>query len=75
MAGWAEPWAAGPIRFVYESGPRGFQPCRDLGGPGRACGIVAISNIPKRTDDRALEGAFFGTELEGLRGRGYLLIV
>ena len=43
--------------------------------PGRACYMVAVSNIPKRADDRALEAVFFGTEVEGLRGRGYLPIV
>ena len=42
---------------------------------GRACYMVAVSNIPKRADDRTLEGAFFGTEVEGLRGRGCSPIV
>ena len=55
IAGWAESWATGPIRFVYESGPCGFQLCRDLRALGHACDMIAVSSIPRSADDRALK--------------------
>ena len=42
IAGWAESWATGPIRFVYESGPCGFQLCRDLRALGHACDMIEV---------------------------------
>lgn len=55
IAGWAESWATGPVRFVCESGPCGFQLCRDLRALGHACGMIAVSSIPRSADDRALK--------------------
>lgn len=55
IAGWAESWATGPVRFACESGPCGFQLCRDLRALGHACDMIAVSSITKSADGRAPE--------------------
>lgn len=54
IAGWAS-WAPEPRRFVYESGPCGFQLARDLRAMGHACDVIAVTSIPKSSDDRRLK--------------------
>ena len=48
---WAS-WAAEPRRFVYESGPCGFQLARDLLALGQRCDVIAVTSIPRSTSDR-----------------------
>lgn len=55
IAEWALEWASEPIRFVYESGPCGFQLARDLRSLGYACDVIAVSSIPRSTEDRLLK--------------------
>ena len=55
IVGWAK-WATGPIRFVYESGPCGFQLAREIRAMGIDCDVIAVTSIPrsaeaKRTKD------------------------
>jgi len=52
IAAWAEGWAAGPIRFAYESGPCGFHLTRGLQALGHACDVIAVSSIPRSPEDR-----------------------
>ena len=48
---WAS-WAAEPRRFVYESGPCGFQLARDLLALGQRCDVIAVTSIPRSTSDK-----------------------
>ena len=45
---WAS-WADEPRRFVYESGPCGFQLARDLLALGQRCDVIAVTSIPRST--------------------------
>lgn len=54
IAAWAS-WASRPARFVYESGPCGFQLARDLRAMGLDCDVIAVSTIPRSADDRSLK--------------------
>ena len=40
---WAK-WATEPLRFVYESGPCGFQLAREIRAMGIDCDIIAVTN-------------------------------
>lgn len=42
----------GPMTFVYEAGPCGFQTHRDLTAQGEECVIIAPGLIPRRPGDR-----------------------
>ena len=55
IAAWAESWATRPIRFVYESGPCGFQLARDLRGLGHDCDVIAVTSIPRSSKDKAFK--------------------
>ena len=55
IAAWAESWAAKPIRFVYESGPCGFQLARDMRSLGHDCDVIAVTSIPRSSQDRAFK--------------------
>lgn len=49
---WAK-WATKPLRFVYESGPCGFQLAREIRSKGISCDIIAVTSIPRSTEDSA----------------------
>ena len=55
ISGWALAWVGAPVRFVYESGPCGFQLARDLRGAGLDCDVIAVSSIPRSASDRAFK--------------------
>ena len=55
IAAWAGSWATKPIRFVYESGPCGFQLARDMRGLGHSCDVIAVTSIPRSSQDRAFK--------------------
>lgn len=55
IAAWATGWATMPIRFVYESGPCGFQLARDLKAIGHDCDVIAVSTIPRSSGDKWLK--------------------
>jgi transposase len=42
----------GPLHFVYEAGPCGYEIYRHLTGKGYDCSVVAPSRIPKKSGDR-----------------------
>ncbi|MBR3224432.1 MAG: transposase [Atopobiaceae bacterium] len=48
-------WATKPLRFVYESGPCGFQLAREIRAMGIFCDIIAVTIIPRSTEDRWLK--------------------
>lgn len=48
-------WATGPLRFVYESGPCGFQLAREIRAMGICCDIIAVTSIPRSTEDKRLK--------------------
>lgn len=54
IVGWAD-WATRPLRFVYESGPCGFQLARDIRAMGVDCDVIAVSSIPRSPEDRRLK--------------------
>lgn len=54
IAGWAE-WATPPLRFVYESGPCGYQLARDIRAMGIDCEVIAVSSIPRSPEARMLK--------------------
>ena len=45
-------WTGEPRRFVYESGPCGFQLARDLAALGQRCDVIAVTSIPRSAADR-----------------------
>lgn len=51
MAEWAS-WTTEPRRFVYESGPCGFQLARDLKALGYDCDVIAVTSIPRSSNDK-----------------------
>ena len=51
---WAK-WATKPLRFVYESGPCGFQLAREIRAMGIDCDIIAVTTIPRSTEARRLK--------------------
>ena len=51
---WAR-WATGPLRFVCESGPCGFQLAREIRAMGIDCDIIAVTSIPRGTEDKRPE--------------------
>lgn len=51
---WAS-WATEPLRFVYESGPCGFQLAREIGKMGIDCDVIAVTSIPRSTEARRLK--------------------
>jgi hypothetical protein len=52
IASWATSWATKPVRFVYESGPCGFQLARDLKDMGYDCDVIAVTTIPRSLEDK-----------------------
>ena len=54
VVAWAG-WATKPLRFVYESGPCGFQLARDIRAMGVDCDVIAVSSIPRSPEDRRLK--------------------
>ena len=42
----------GPLHFVYEAGPCGYEIYRHLTAKGHDCAVVAPSRIPKKSGDR-----------------------
>ena len=42
----------GPLHFVYEAGPCGYEIYRHLTAKGHDCAVVAPSKIPKKSGDR-----------------------
>lgn len=52
IVGWAAAWATPPMRFVYESGPCGFQLARDIRALGHDCDMIAVSSIARIADDK-----------------------
>ena len=54
IVSWAD-WATRPLRFVYESGPCGFQLAREIRAMGIDCDIIAVTSIPKSTEDKRLK--------------------
>ena len=55
MVEWASSWSSPPMRFVYESGPCGFQLARDIRALGHDCDIIAVSSIARSPEDKALK--------------------
>lgn len=55
IVGWAAAWATPPMRFVYESGPCGFQLARDIRALGHDCDMIAVSSIARSVDDKRLK--------------------
>lgn len=53
IATWALSWAAPPVRFVYESGPCGFQLARDIQRLGHDCDVIAVTSIPRSAKVKA----------------------
>ena len=51
---WAK-WATGPLRLAYESGPCGFQLAREIRAMGVGCDIIAVTSIPRSTEDKRPE--------------------
>lgn len=51
---WAK-WATPPVRFVYESGPCGFQLARDIRAMGIDCDVIAVSSIPRSAETKRLK--------------------
>ena len=51
---WATSWLPGPVYFAYESGPCGFQLCRDIRGLGHSCDVIAVTSIPRSPEDKYL---------------------
>lgn len=51
---WAR-WATKPLRFVYESGPCGFQLARDIRAMGIDCDVIAVTSIPKSTEAKRVK--------------------
>ena len=54
IVSWAD-WATRPLRFVYESGPCGFQLAREIRAMGADCDIIAVTSIPRSTEDKRLK--------------------
>jgi transposase len=54
IVGWAS-WATGPLRFVYESGPCGFQLAREIRSMGIDCDVIAMTSIPRSAEARRLK--------------------
>ena len=52
---WATSWLPGPVYFAYESGPCGFQLCRDIRGLGHSCDVIAVTSIPRSPEDKYLK--------------------
>ena len=48
-------WATRPLRFVYESGPCGFQLAREIRAMGICCDIIAVTSIPRSAEDKRLK--------------------
>lgn len=48
-------WATRPLRFVYESGPCGFQLARDIRAMGIDCDVIAVTSIPRSAEARRLK--------------------
>jgi transposase len=42
----------GPLHFVYEAGPCGYELYRHLTAKGQDCAVVAPSRVPKKSGDR-----------------------
>ena len=55
IVGWAAAWATPPMRFVYKSGPCGFQLARDIRALGHDCDMIAVSSIARIADDKRLK--------------------
>lgn len=53
--GWAESWMTGPVYFAYESGPCGFQLCRDIRALDHSCDVIAVTSIPRSPEDKYLK--------------------
>ena len=51
---WAK-WATEPLRFACESGPCGFQLAREIRAMGIDCDIIAVTSIPRSTEDKRPE--------------------
>ena len=54
IVGWAG-WATEPLRFVYESGPCGFQLAREIRAMGVCCDVIAATSIPRSADARRVK--------------------
>ena len=52
---WALDWAHEPFRFVYESGPCGFELARRLRELGHTCDIITVSSIPRNTKSKVFK--------------------
>ena len=52
---WATSWLPGPVYFAYESGPCGFQLCRDIRELGHSCDVIAVTSIPRSPEDKYLK--------------------
>ena len=55
VVSWAESWASPPMRFVYESGPCGFQLARDIRELGHDCDVIAITSVPRSAKDKTFK--------------------
>ena len=55
MVEWAAAWATPPMRFVYESGPCGFQLARDIRALGHDWDMMAVKSIVRSVDDKRLK--------------------
>lgn len=52
---WATSWLPSPVYFAYESGPCGFQLCRDIRELGHSCDVIAVTSIPRSPEDKYLK--------------------
>jgi transposase len=65
----------GPLTFVYEAGPCGYQVHRDLTAQGQECVVIAPGLIPKRPGDKVKTDRRDAENLAQLQRAGQLTAV
>lgn len=65
----------GPLTFVYEAGPCGYQIHRDLTGQGQECIVIAPGLIPKKPGDKVKTDRRDAEKLAQLQRAGQLTAI
>jgi transposase len=65
----------GPLTFVYEAGPCGYQVHRDLTAQGQECVVIAPGLVPKRPGDKVKTDRRDAEKLAQLQRAGQLTAV
>lgn len=65
----------GPLTFVYEAGPCGYQAHRDLTTQGQECVVIAPGLIPKRPGDKVKTDRRDAEKLAQLHRAGQLTVM